>query len=749
MNETYSSWAGRNSPEDLPLADRYQSAEPIVLRGSKIYPMYTEQVGPAPTAVTLTLLSAAPPPGLRGLGMGVSVVNGYVALNGRRLAGVDVWSDALVGGITFDIVGTGSGTLVTLTPVWVDAFGEQKSWVGNYGIVIETTPDDRIVLWCSIGEGPANFANLVLEVQSAPIAQYGGDSVPASPTDTAPTRPLRSMPTPPSGELPAIPAHAPDPGSIQSVRPPAPNGQGRTLAEPGSPHAARTNPPSAPTPATQPFTAPQAGKDPFTPPPLAEPPTGNTPPPRLPHPDELGWNTSSSRQTHAGEFPGSVPPTRPYTEAPADNGAPAPSHTDAPAGSSAASQQSHAPGMPETHSPAEQLRAEGFAGSRSLAQQLHAEGLSANNSAAAPPRTDRPQANDTSAEQRPAGSSTGTDAPAPQPWADSSIGGSAPTRQPPPDGLAWNSSPGQQVHAADHTPLARPGTEGPAESGFPAPQQRAEGSLGNGFAGFVGSTGNGSPAPARSEGLIGNSFPSRRIQPDDSAGNGPPVQQQRDADPAGQNFGDRQAQAERAAGPAAAQMPATEHPGGSSFARQAHGDGPLRNGQLPPSPPLSRAAQAHRDGQARNTVQPASRQARAEGQVPPAMPAAQAQAEPQTAPPPSPPPPPDDAVTVDTGYRAALYDLGVAMYSRGEEDQACGLWAQAAEAGHPGAAYDLGVVRFRRGDLEDAERWWRTAADRREPRAMAGLAELLDRQGNYAEARVWRVCAEEERSTNA
>ncbi|MEV0251591.1 tetratricopeptide repeat protein [Nocardia sp. NPDC050712] len=98
----------------------------------------------------------------------------------------------------------------------------------------------------------------------------------------------------------------------------------------------------------------------------------------------------------------------------------------------------------------------------------------------------------------------------------------------------------------------------------------------------------------------------------------------------------------------------------------------------------------------------------------------------------------------DPGYRGALYELGVGMYNRGEEDEACGLWTQAAEAGHVGAAYDLGVVRFRRGDAGDAERWWRAAADLREPRAMAGLAGLLDRQGNHAEARIWRADAEEE-----
>jgi tetratricopeptide (TPR) repeat protein len=97
----------------------------------------------------------------------------------------------------------------------------------------------------------------------------------------------------------------------------------------------------------------------------------------------------------------------------------------------------------------------------------------------------------------------------------------------------------------------------------------------------------------------------------------------------------------------------------------------------------------------------------------------------------------------DPGYRGALYDLGVAMYRRGEEDQACGLWAQASEAGHAGAAYELGMVRLRRGDPVGAESWWRTAADRREPRAIAELADLLDQLGKHAEAKSWRTFAAE------
>ncbi|WP_327117140.1 hypothetical protein OHB12_06665 [Nocardia sp. NBC_01730] len=393
------------------MAARYQSAEPIVWHGSMVYPMYTEQVGPAPTTVTVTLLSAAPPAGLRGLGMGLSVVDGYVDLHGRSLAGVDAWSDALAAGVSFDVTPTAPGTLVTLTPVWVDEFGTQKSWVGNYGIVIEHRPGGRIVLWCSIGEGPPNFANLVVEVHTAPAVVTPNESIPCAPTTT----PIAT--------------------STPSTRSPSSAG-----------------PPTAPT----------------------------MPVPRI------------------------------------DAGPPA---------------------------------------------------------AGRPPSDPR----------------------------------SATSGDPPVNG-----------QAAQDTPTRRPGT------------------------------------------LFTNMQSSRTAQP-----------------------------------AADTQRPA-------------------------PSPQVSDTRTA-----------PASRP----------QPSEESAAD-------IPRPEADSGQSGDPGYRSALYNLGVAMQSRGEAEQACGLWAQAANAGHAAAAYELGMVRFRRGDPAGAEYWWRAAADRREPRAMAGLAELLDQQGNHDEARAWRTYASEEQAAD-
>ncbi|MBH0779405.1 tetratricopeptide repeat protein [Nocardia bovistercoris] len=408
MNEPYSRRYARNSADNPILADRYTSADPIRWNGSMIYPMYTEPLGPAPKLLTMALLSAAPPAGLRGHGIGLSMVDGYIDLDGRHLGGVDVWSDALYSGVTFELTPTGPGALFTLTPVWVDALGVQKSWMGNYGILVEDIPDGRIALWCSIGEGPPNFANLVVALLTTPA--------PARPVDGEPAEP------------------APLPVRVPLARPRTP------VAQPDEPQQVRDEPPP-------------------------------------PEPEPAVWEPAAAIED--------TEITRPH-----------------------------------------------HFGDR-LEHETH--------------------------------------------------------------------------RGPDHEPRAASDRE-----------------------------------------------THREIERE--------TRREVEHEPRGQSERDR-----RASGP----------PG-----------------------PESEAAHPTAGG-------------------------------------------------ADPGFRSALYDLGVAMYARGDEEQACTLWEQAATAGHPTAAYDLGVVRYRRGDQAGAEHWWRTAADLSETRAMAGLSELLDRQGNHAEAQMWRTRAAREAGRSA
>ncbi|NKY43086.1 tetratricopeptide repeat protein [Nocardia cerradoensis] len=145
-----------------PLAERYPGTEPVGWHGVTVHPMYSQRLGAETTVVRLVLHAAAPPPGLLGLGIGVSVIDGYATLRGHRLPGVDVWSDALAEGTDLHLSGTGPAAAYTLTPVWMTATGAVESWTGNYGLVIERGAADSMLLRCSTGVGDPDFEELVV-----------------------------------------------------------------------------------------------------------------------------------------------------------------------------------------------------------------------------------------------------------------------------------------------------------------------------------------------------------------------------------------------------------------------------------------------------------------------------------------------------------------------------------------------------------------------------------------------------------
>ncbi|QLY28297.1 tetratricopeptide repeat protein [Nocardia huaxiensis] len=156
---------------EITLADRYDSAEPVTWNGAKVYPMHSMVVGISPTTVSLRLRTAAPPASVRGIGIGLAVDGGHVSFGGRRMRGVDVWSDAMSGGIDLQVCPAGPDAAITLTPVWVDESEAVVSWAGNYGMLI-TRERTCTVLHCSTGIGPADFGELVVEVSTAltPVA---------------------------------------------------------------------------------------------------------------------------------------------------------------------------------------------------------------------------------------------------------------------------------------------------------------------------------------------------------------------------------------------------------------------------------------------------------------------------------------------------------------------------------------------------------------------------------------------------
>ncbi|MQY22172.1 SEL1-like repeat protein [Nocardia macrotermitis] len=151
------------------LADRYGGGEPVRWQGQEVEPMYCQALGADPTMLGLRLRRAAPPAGVIGVGIAVSVLSGYVALAGRRLRGVDVWTEAMAEGVEIELCGAGPDSRFTLTPVWLTGCGGPVSWQGNYGVLVdrsERTP----VLRCSTGVGAPDFEDLVVGIQVRTVA---------------------------------------------------------------------------------------------------------------------------------------------------------------------------------------------------------------------------------------------------------------------------------------------------------------------------------------------------------------------------------------------------------------------------------------------------------------------------------------------------------------------------------------------------------------------------------------------------
>lgn len=203
----------------LPLAQRYGSADAIDWCGAPVYPMYTEAMSLGTTVVRMQALSASAPFELTGMGLGLQVLDGHLSLGGKRLAGVDIWYDALASGIEIELIADSPEAMFTVTPVWVGKSGAQESWTGNYGVVVDLLPGRPSTLWCSTGVGDPDFNELVVELASEHL---GGSA------DAETTRLPISRITPPAGPFAATepaPADAGTPPEVvaEVVATPAPS----------------------------------------------------------------------------------------------------------------------------------------------------------------------------------------------------------------------------------------------------------------------------------------------------------------------------------------------------------------------------------------------------------------------------------------------------------------------------------------------------------------------------------------------
>ncbi|UGT56021.1 tetratricopeptide repeat protein [Nocardia asteroides] len=231
----------RPPDEPVPLDQRYTGADPIEWCGAAVYPMYTEALAVGTTAVRLRAVSVMPPADVAGLGLGLTVQDGHVNLDGRSLVGVDIWSDALTEGVDISVTANAPQALFTLTPVWVAESGTQQSWTGNYGMVVDLLPGGSSTLWCSTGPGTPDFNELVVELTTIPSAEVSmAATAPALVTMPLTVLPPMApvVPAPPPPAVPEPPAPAVSTAPVTPLPIPAADATDRTGAAP----------PTAPTP---------------------------------------------------------------------------------------------------------------------------------------------------------------------------------------------------------------------------------------------------------------------------------------------------------------------------------------------------------------------------------------------------------------------------------------------------------------------------------------------------------------------
>ena len=694
--------AAEPAPQRRTLAARYRSADPIDLDGATVYPMYSEQLPTPASALTMTLLSATPPGGLAAVGIGLSVIDGYIDLDDRHLAGVDIWRDALERGITFDLAADSPDALFALTPVWSNTAGEPQSWSGNYGIVVERTETGRTVLWCSMGEGPPHFADLVIEVRNTPLDPHPrlfmSGAIPTVSTATPPERRTNRHHW--------VETDEPDPDGVE-FDPWATHYEPATDDSPATPFAAEF--PVEPT-AVDPLTrsiaqdfAPVQGDS------VSVSTTGESLPATEAHEPER-------ELTAAGSIPAPTLPTPTITPASASTASAHITIEPLPASAASAHTTTGPPAVPAVSGPV------------------------TTDPPAAPTVSVHATSKFTKAPTALDYSTAPTTHNSPTPAAHHSL--TAPTDRDHPATPTVDSST-----AAHHSPAAyskadrvtKPATPGslmdplggetavaavPADSVVVDAEDDAE------IQGYPCSFADiqlSAPAdvgePHHTGGLEATA-PHRAIIDAVSGFDDPPI----GADADRRSSADAVSYRDSGA-PGWAENP--ELTGLVPVIRDAEftdfGPEPPRRaatdstaGASPYRTPLLTGAGAatefavHEDTSLVDTL--------ADDSFTP-VPAAGR-------------PPTDDEIDP-----ARLHSLGAVAHAQGDDDRAHLLWSRAARAGHLGAIYDLGALSLYRDDPRAAERWWRAAAGRRMIPAMAELAVLLEQRGAVTEARMWRTQA--------
>lgn len=142
------------------------NGRPIVVNGQTVHLTFGIPIEWSSARVALRFVSSAKRP-VQGVCLDMS--EGDLLVNGLQASGITLWADTTPPLVHLELLKapTTAATLLVWN-CWRDECGVRHSWTGNAGFTLASPSPTSHRFSCSDGLGPADFSNLVLDLEIEP-----------------------------------------------------------------------------------------------------------------------------------------------------------------------------------------------------------------------------------------------------------------------------------------------------------------------------------------------------------------------------------------------------------------------------------------------------------------------------------------------------------------------------------------------------------------------------------------------------
>jgi hypothetical protein len=144
---------------------RRSSSAQLEVNGRTVHALFERRLG-GPEVVRLELRSSRPRPE----GVCLKIVGGNLLINEQRLREAVLWTETAPGCVRIVCQPKETGAVLKVWNTWKDEQGTQHAWIGNAGMLAESTADG-VILRCSDGIGDVDFEDLIVSLQFEPAAK--------------------------------------------------------------------------------------------------------------------------------------------------------------------------------------------------------------------------------------------------------------------------------------------------------------------------------------------------------------------------------------------------------------------------------------------------------------------------------------------------------------------------------------------------------------------------------------------------